>query len=238
MKNVFDLLARLRFMLIALKHCVIKKSKYDSQYYRKLDLEDVNIKTQMVDVMKEYERLELERNLPILYKVSFVPFNVKIASRFCDLFRSLGSPHYADIKTYHNEGIVSAHYKLQVGSIKCRLSLYFYEYKLVLIKAKLTTDGTSSSKEPDILSLLFGHRLPQSVLNNCDQGAFVESTNNTILRIEKGMYDCQVIAFDPYNLGVKRLARPKENALEKIKSNCQVQNWYRKKFGTNARFET
>lgn len=237
MKDVSDLIARLRFMSIALKHCFIKKSKFDSTYYRKLDLEDANIKTQMVKVMQDYDRLESEKNLPILYKVSFVPFNVKIGSRFCDLFRSLGNPHFADIKTYHQEGIISAHYKLQVGTIKCRLSLYFYEYRLVLIKTKLTSDVSASNDESDILSLLFGHRLPQSVLNNCSQGAFVESTNNAILRIEKGVYDCQVIAFDPYNLGVKRLARVKETSLEKIKSNCQVQNWYRKKFGTSSRFE-
>lgn len=236
MKNVYDLFARLRFFAIALRHCVIKKTKYDRQYYRKLDLEDVNIKTQMVPIVRDYERLAEQKDLPILYKVSFVPFKVKIGSRFCDLFRSLGAPHFADIKTYRNEAVICAHYKLLVGSIKCRLSLYFHDYKLALIRTRLSSENHGIQDRHNILELLFGHRLPQRVLDKCKEGAFVESTNSTILHIEEGAYDCQVIAFDPYNLGVQRLAKARDES-GKL-GNCHVQNWYRKKFGTNTGFQS
>lgn len=226
-------LASWRFNLIAFKHCVLKKSKYDNQYYRKMDLDGQAIRSQMAAVLRDFKALnqrELFANGP---KVSFVPFKVKIGSPFRDLFTSLGPPHYADFKTHQPEGIKAAHYKLQVGSIKCRLSLYFYKNQIALIKSKLSTRASSSGEEtPDILSLLFGHRLPQGLLDQCQQGAFAASSQNTVLRIERRIYDCQVMAFNPENPGVQSLADHTEQTAIKEKAPCQVQNWYRKKFGT------
>ena len=227
--------ARWRFNLIAFKHCVLKKSKYDNQYYRKMDLEGQGIRSQMAATLRDFKALNQSAGFAGGPKVSFVPFKVKIGSRFRDLFASLGAPHYADFKTHQPEGIKAAHYKLQVGSIKCRLSLYFYEGQIALIKTKLSTKTSLSGEEStDILSLLFGHRLPQGLLDQCQQGAFAASGENAVLRIERRIYDCQVMAFNPENQGVQSLARHTEQRALKEKAPCQVQNWYRKKFGTHS----
>lgn len=227
--------ARWRFNLIAFKHCVLKKSKYDNQYYRKMDLEGQGIRSQMAATLRDFKTLNQSAGFAGGPIVSFEPFKVKIGSRFRDLFASLGAPHYADFKTHQPEGIKAAHYKLQVGSIKCRLSLYFYEDQIALIKTKLSTKASLSGEEStDILSLLFGHRLPQGILDQCQQGAFAASGENTVLRIERRIYDCQVMAFNPENPGVQSLARHTEQRAHKEKAPCQVQNWYRKKFGTHS----
>lgn len=233
-----DILARFRFQLLAFKHCVIKKSKYEGQYARKMDFEGLDIKSQMIDLLKAHEDWASADGLKSDHKVAFVPFEIQIGSGMSELFQSLGRPHFADTKTHRSEGLSSAHYKLQVGSLKCRLSIYFFENKIALIKTKLSADRYhSSAASPDILSLLFGHRLPESLLKDCARGAFVPSTDKGILRIERRTYDCQVIAFNPQSQGLKNLIKEKLKKSTDPKTNCQVQNWYRKKFGTYSKVE-
>lgn len=239
MPKIIDILARIRFRLLAFKHCVIKKSKYEGPYARKMEFEGLDIKTQMIEVMrasKQRVRVEKEYEGP---QVAFMPFEVQIGSRIAQVFQSLGSPQFADAKTYREEGVNSAHYKLQVGSIKCRLSLYFFEDEIAIIKTKLSADRNGSSPGvPDILSLLFGHRLPQKILDNCSKGNFIPSNNGNTLWIERRTYDSQVIAFKPQSQGLKNLIKEKPKKSTDPKTNCQVQNWYRKKFGTYSQVES
>lgn len=239
MPGIIDILARLRFQWLAFKHCVIKKSNYEGQYARKMDFQGLDIKSQMIDLLRAHEDWATADRPKPEHKVAFIPFEIQIGSGMSELFQTLGRPHFADTKTHRTEGLSSAHYKLQVGSLKCRLSIYFFENKIVFIKTKLSADRyLSSAESPDIISLLFGHRLPERLINDCAKGAFVRSTDESILRIERRTYDCQVIAFNPQSQGLKNLIKEKVKKSTDPKTNCQVQNWYRKKFGTYSQVES